>query len=257
MNIDYATHIGKTHHTCEDYVMGFNKGVQLALSDGCSSSLYSDVGARLLVWQALETMNSFYNNVSYNGFAEQLIFQLQKPDCVPISAYDATLITALPDGYCNNIVIRVYGDGNIIQVHEDESFTWMRIGAYNFPYYLAYRMDQSRRRIYKEEVTSGVTVKLHGVGVQSVKLRSYDDPLEFIIPIEDTKYIIISSDGIESFVDINNGEKIPTLDVIKKIIDFRNPTGEFVKRRLKNLVETYTKDRIFNMDDLSLGVIAV
>ena len=51
MNADSAVNIGSTHSLCQDYVIARNpdRAPYVVLSDGCSSSNDTDIGARLLV----------------------------------------------------------------------------------------------------------------------------------------------------------------------------------------------------------------
>ena len=49
MNANSAINIGATHSLCEDYVIAQSEGHYVILSDCCSSSPDTDIGARLLV----------------------------------------------------------------------------------------------------------------------------------------------------------------------------------------------------------------
>ena len=53
MQVDTFSKIGKTHKICEDYILSGTKPFPyIIISDGCSSSEGTDMGARLLCFLA-------------------------------------------------------------------------------------------------------------------------------------------------------------------------------------------------------------
>jgi hypothetical protein len=263
--IDYATKIGKSHDICEDYIYAIAETslVRLAVSDGCSSSFHTDIGARILTWSAIKKPPMV--KTEYGEFRYDTIREAYKHSCYlfPNSALDATLIFAqqLSD---NAIKIFLYGDGNIILVKENNDYIWVNVNSHNLPYYPSYSLEESRNEEYlkyakENNATTDVTISTRDTEGKIYQMDSDAYNGEYFVSPIDTniKYVILCSDGIESFVDINTGKGIPTKEIIEQLIDFRNDNGEFVKRRVKRLIDDYAKKKIYNIDDLSVGVIKV
>ena len=64
------------------------------------------------------------------------------------------------------------------------------------------------------------------------------------------------SDGIHSFYKINEQgkrEHIDFLEIIKKVIDFKNYHGIFVQRQIKAMMKRLKKENIFHYDDFSVA----
>ena len=75
IHIDHLLKKGKTHKICEDYIIsGYNPAPYIILSDGCSSSKNTDVGARVLCHVAKQYLeNSKDSIISINKDSMELI----------------------------------------------------------------------------------------------------------------------------------------------------------------------------------------
>jgi hypothetical protein len=77
------------------------------------------------------------------------------------------------------------------------------------------------------------------------------------------KFVALMSDGVFSFQrrvktpTSSTIEKVPTIEVIKELLAFKNFGGEFVQRRAQRAFEKFQKDGWENTDDVSLGVLAL
>src|ERR1017187_1833610 len=113
MNCDHHFEIGNSHRICEDYALsGQTKEVTyVILSDGCSSGIDVDVGARLVALSARRTLFENGFEMSYDTFGKVTLFNLDK-----ISSYlslhplalDATLLVTWIRN--NKFTTYIYGD---------------------------------------------------------------------------------------------------------------------------------------------------
>lgn len=268
VRIDSFFTMGKQHFVCEDYVFTSTDAKAAFLSDGCSSSPYTDLGARLLCLCGAETLikdhkrqTGTYSN--YVGLGVDTVLKasnlLSSFSAIPKEALDATLITAFVNKD-NQILIYTYGDGNVALKFKD---TPLIVNNYSFsgnaPYYLNYDLEDNlpRLKVYHEAMSESNALKhIEAVGgdIRIVE-REYNSPN--IIHIEDTEnleMVAIMSDGVESFSSVNTRMYIPVYKVIAELLDFKTTMGEFVKRRSRAVVKKYAKDQIYHNDDLSIAV---
>ena len=62
INVDHYMTIGSSHQVCEDYIIsGTEPFPYIILSDGCSSSKDTDIGARILAQCAKNYLTTFHN----------------------------------------------------------------------------------------------------------------------------------------------------------------------------------------------------
>ena len=96
---DYIFSIGKEHKVCEDYVIVDNEKIPMIIvSDGCSSSDFSDIGARLLSFNAKrfiqEHFLSLISNKEYVKEIFQQTFLYNKAISLNEKSLDCTLLFA-------------------------------------------------------------------------------------------------------------------------------------------------------------------
>ena len=276
-NIDSFMTIGNSHEVCEDYIYS-SLGVDpyIILSDGCSSSKNTDVGARVLVHSARNILNRFIHRTGIPIEADVLGDMIAHEAEETIrklglntSALDATLIIAyrLKD----KIIINVFGDGNVILKKKDGTTKIYNYQyAKNMPYYLSYYVDAARQNQYCKEMfevdNSGkclVTAR-HLLSNDPEKLEELNVTFEdfvkiptFILPIEDYEMIGIASDGIESFGNPVNGLRKDYREIIEELTAFKGTVGEVLKRRAKRAIKNYKKEGIEHYDDVSIGVMLI
>lgn len=254
MEIDSFLKKGTSHPICEDYIRhGLKPSPFVILSDGCSSSQNTDIGARILVSQ-------FYKMAidSYVGRWTPTKVLKQSMDIVElmglsVNCLDATLIWA---NHCKDslddpgrIDINMYGDGNIIAVSDEGVVDiWNITYNHNAPYYLNYRRDDKATDQYLQAFPQHNKVENYyrNGNLESAKASSVLESTRYSIPVKGHKAILIASDGIESFTgDI--GQDIA--EVAKELTAFKNMKGEFITRRVRKAIKALGA----HYDDISIG----
>jgi len=245
----------KPQKSCQDYCLVDPDNQIMILSDGCSSSKNTDVGARILCHRAkLHLKNQSPNLVKYFWFTHVIFpsFEIIKEMELNLDCLDSTLIVGYIDQ--DEIKIVTYGDGSHITVNKNGEINTFVSFSYdqNAPYYLSYLLNNERSQEYKRVV-------------KDKKIETYysenDSVSETINPcisdlstyqINELSMVMITSDGIESFFNYKTGEKIPSIEVVKELIRIKSKNGDFVKRRVKRMMEDFAKKDIYNSDDLSV-----
>jgi serine/threonine protein phosphatase PrpC len=252
MNIDSFLRVGKRHGICQDYIVQTDNAVILA--DGCSGAENAEIGAIILCQMAknyLERYKDHLGDLQYESMGATIIHNAEMAARVlkaPRTCLDATLIIAYL--YNDMIYVKKYGDGIIIWVTNDDVVAAADVSFdNNRPYYLSYKLNPERNNLYKEEnkfkhIAYYDSTGEHGVGKQPVDELTGEVEFE----VDDVKALLIASDGISSF---NN--KPPLIDVVKNLTNFKGVQGSFLKRRMIRALFNYSKDRIWNNDDISIG----
>lgn len=263
LHIDSFMTCGKSHHVCEDYAISDEYPVpNLIISDGCSSSFNTDVGARILVHAAKKELAAVPLKLDHS-FGEYVLRSasgIQRMLGIDQSCLDATLMICCVEG--SWFRIKVWGDGVVVV----KTATMTRVTEIkydnNMPYYLSYLRDVDSRQLY-ENANGLLSRRLidwsHGpLTRQEFTIR---DPYFYTVDLyyerDTVEYIFLSTDGISSFVDEAKAEMIPLSDVVRECTAFKNTTGDFLKRRMRKMIETYEKDRIRHLDDIGVGCIYV
>ena len=227
--------IGNSHQVCEDY-SAIGKNIA-ALADGCSSSLDTDTGARILVNLMIRYPNLDLRDLIKNAMIIALSFS--HPHCL-----DCTLGSISIDG--QNCLIQLIGDGVVVLESKNNTLEYFVIDyEHNAPVYLSYLLGSSITQ-YKEKFGNWKCEILNGrigeiIPKNNIKLYELtNDPIYGIpifkkeIKIVDYNKIYLFSDGLGSFV--NNGKIIS----IEKILF-----------KLKNANFDLTKIPYHHYDDLS------
>ncbi len=239
--------IGKTHKICQDYA--YSDSSCLIITDGCSGSPNSDIGARILAQCAKTTLQEF-TRMDYRQFGYSVITKARViSDAMRLNkeCLDATLIVAFPEE--DYIRIFMYGDGVIInnQFTPSENLELKRVVfASGAPYYLSYWIDKERLKGYHKEFNGPLFIK----DSLSVMEANYDYETSFTYF---TTRITIASDGLTSFFSPSMGIKIAEPDIVISMTSFKTLKGEFLKRRVLKVVQDYAKRNIYHMDDIALA----
>ena len=286
MNTDCYIDKGYSHKICQDYAIS-GDGYAI-VSDGCSSSEHTDIGARVLSMCARELILRFLKSSDGSHSVPDYVFagdyivgrawsSVQNLG-LPMSCLDATLIMAFVyDGDCH---VYRYGDGYVMLYRgddnvgvygngiecwngyamspiDDEITTFANKVEYprNAPNYLTYRLDFKRQRIYDEMVGNDIR------GFDSQNLSEWDyydvDRCEFYdyYKFTDVHKLIIGTDGIGSFIEKSNGiaEEFLDLKVIEQILAFKNTKGEFIQRRCRSMIKKMKKNNIDHYDDFAVA----
>lgn len=266
ITVDQFSKIGKSHKVCEDYIIsGISPFPYMILADGCSSSSHVDVGARLIAHAALKILerNLYDDIVSEHELISRCYMIINEVDLasrtigLPESSLDATLIMTWVEAESINTLW--IGDGLVIKKLGQNPPIYAQVSfEKNCPFYLSYFL--SRKRLDAHRKVCGVE------GMKKVDLNKIGDIPEPIynqtfiydsIPLsqlEGNCKILISSDGLESFINIDSGIKVPTKEVLDKVMAFKNFNGEFLQRRMNRVINDYEKERIYHDDDISVGI---
>ncbi len=273
MSIDSHYYIGHSHKVCQDYTTQNHNSV--IVSDGCSSSPNTDIGARLIALEAAHYYFHADTNYLFDDLTKPVIdglnnlkFELRLENQV----FDATLLALRvepSDAAFNNFNVCCFGDGVIAKLRTDGSIHVTIIeypsGA---PYYISYKMDTVRSDKYISMFGTSKLIKTFLISENGIK--NYNeietdalDPyiINSTIPNTNTICVAIMSDGVLSLTKQSDSEtskkRIPveTSEVLKKLLSFKNFTGEFVTRRLQRFQKECIELGWQNYDDISIGAI--
>ncbi len=252
---DAAFTIGHRHRICEDHATAGRSpgGAFAVVSDGCSSSPGSDVGARLLTVAAARALSQGTLRPR-----EVLHAASRAADAVglPRRALDATLLAAQRTGRW--IHVWVCGDGVVASVDGTGGLrAWSIRHPTGAPAYLSYLLDDARRGAYLAEHHEREAVELApGEPPRTRRGSLRDDPWvwRLTLPAERHPVVAVLSDGAESF----HAGAHPVLlqHVLERLLDFKVVNGEFVARRLRRFVTRECTDAGWRHDDdLALAAI--
>lgn len=234
--------IGKSHDVCQDYAAHNEQAI--FVSDGCSSVPDTDIGARLLVQIAQQVLARYLkDNIlpSYNELGAHVITRAQDA-CLQLQISDmclyATLIVAFE--YGEHLYVYMYGDGTVI--HNDK--TYSVVYSENSPYYLNY--------------WTGNRTKEFDSLQQQVKILETDEVIDcknitWKFNLKDTKAVLITTDGIDTFIGLDG--TVDRRTVAEQLLDVKNLSPNFMKRRVKRMLKNFAAEETYNFDDL--GVAAV
>ena len=275
MNADSAFHIGSTHAVCQDYAAAGTLAAAAhaggtdaprrpyaVLSDGCSSSPDTDIGARLLV-KAAERLLRESGAASASGLAalhaEAARLALSWAGLLGLEpqAVDATLLTAHVSG--DELLVGCSGDGVVCFQKDDGALDVYSVGyPSGYPVYPAYAHQPARLRGLADagrackEVTRlrapSVRERLRRVGV------SRGDALTEVFAFDAAAYrfAALLSDGVHSFL---RAEAVPLESVLPELVSFKNTRGAFAGRRMKMFLKDCQRKGWRHADDLSLAAL--
>lgn len=258
MNVDGIFLKGRSHHICEDYMLyGTEPFPYIIISDGCSSSKNTDVGARILAHTTRRNIKTAFD-YSYKEFG-MLVAALSKASIQSLglstTAMDATLIMV---AYINGMYnVRLYGDGSIF--YDSRYLTLDYTG--NAPYYLSYWVDRERANAFLDKFGSYVTLIENSEGFTQKNTIDIDETFfvfsKFLADVKSDRPnhpLLIASDGIEQISTLNK-QTMDAKTMAKAFTNFKTTKGEFVKRRVLREMKNQEKQGYYSMDDLSVGCI--
>jgi len=287
MNADSAFQIGAAHAVCQDYSragavlptalpQGFATPQQegrpyVILSDGCSSSPDTDIGARLLVKAAEQTLlgrgsATTLELAKIHREAARLALTWAELLGLPPQAVDATLLSAHLDG--EELVVGCSGDGVIcLQTWAGAVEVYSISYASGYPLYPAYTHQPARLLALKEAGRSGKEVtRFRSASIKECLQpsgTSGGDSLTevFTVSAANYKYVALFSDGIHSFFNAGQdgsdgrGEAVPLDEPLRSLISFKSTRGAFVGRRMKRFLKDCRNRGWQHLDDLAFGAL--
>lgn len=257
MNTDAFFTTGKQHNVCQDYALASRDVV--VLSDGCSSSPHTDVGARLLCRMVLQ-----------HGSEGLVRAQaLLAPLGLPPESLDATLLMARWNPSTRSVQVFVHGDGLVVARRRDGTHlvidTSYPSGA---PLYPSYDVDLARRERYAKEFGTRrlTTTYDNGTKVETETMilgeGGWSSPVityEFFADMFDL--VLLLSDGAHTFRSpvglLGATEAVPLATVIGEMLAIKGFAGEFITRRAKKFLKDATAKGWHHDDDFSVAALHI
>jgi hypothetical protein len=285
---DAAFFIGRTHKICQDYAIADNPHAALRsvwLSDGCSSSPNTDIGARLLSHGAQQHLSDFDSAAGspstdmLQAFLATLVGDTLRSAARSArligtcnSCLDATLLGLVripaPDQAHDSVAAVLVGDGAVVFGRRDGTREVYR-SQYpaGYPYYPAYSADKERfacwKRVPNNRHTITRTTLLPDGGVGESITFFPETPYHLLQhPAEGLSFAAILSDGIESFQARTGAETSSTfrsldhLSIVGEMTAFKNFKGEFVHRRLQSFERECVKRGWHHNDDIAAAAMS-
>lgn len=282
MNADSYFEVGTTHSICEDYALsGTTNSIAYAIvCDGCSSSIYSDVGARLLAHIAKDLILYFdkkklFGNLRFienfiDTFKVMVIKKLMEvKSTLGFSAdnFDATLLMAICTP--SHTILASWGDGYFILQNKTEKYIIKMNFVSGASYYLSYELSDSKLERYTQDygnddltVTHTKVIDSKETILKAADLGSMCYSLFLILPKDETNYydtIIACSDGLATYqsspkVDPKN---YSTSEILGHMTGYKDTVGEFVTRRMWAFKNLCLKEGIIHKDDISCSAVHI
>lgn len=283
VNADSIFIQGHEHQICEDYAHAgkmFGVYPYVIISDGCSSSDYTDVGARIITRAFTsikkadleecidmihedEVDDHIIGSKLYQLFFKIVAYKVSRIAMemgLTISALDATVRFAII--LHNRLFLFHYGDGfTILKNHTtgEVEQMWYTDYPYNAPFYPIYPfMDHISSSNYESTYTETFDeqdVECDGeqyeVHQYVAKKRNFYHLLDLRTLDLGTYTISVMSDGVETFFE--NNENLSTENVVDEMLSFKNFRGEFVQRKVRKYLHLNAKKNIQHYDDISLA----
>lgn len=260
MHADSSYVMGMGHRVCQDYARAGRTPQEYPLvygivSDGCSSSPDTDVGARLLALTAERLMRDYYDREWMDHIFLDLrpmaLFAEQDrkgalPD-LPQEALDATLLFVATDRP-DRARFACMGDG-VIAAKDwgGELRIWDVEAPDGYPRYPNYVNNDLRRA----SVEAGALWFVHFPGggeYRTSKVVSFEQK------VEGAAVVAIFSDGVRSFTDAER-RPIPSAEIVAELMAFKGYQGAFVQRRLHAFLKAAAKRGWRHEDDLAMAAI--
>lgn len=277
INSDCYTDIGKSHFVCQDYawcrqVTGPIFPFQAAIiSDGCSSSPDTDIGARLLVRTAYSNILLYGSSFKLNTITMKSLENIVRGQFLLSNhCLDATLLTAI-ENEKGDVLVRIYGDGLALGRRKTGEIDYYLIEfSNNAPGYLSYLLDEKALDYFINNKINGercgtrfICQNFNGRRTNSWEhLSSTNLDTMFysiVFPKDFYDLVLISTDGIRSFQKKENTGELLDLseqDVINQLLDIKGFTGQFFKRRCMKFFNNFCKDNQWqHTDDFGAAVI--
>jgi hypothetical protein len=273
--------IGCDHNVCQDYARAESvmpddlhpRGF-IAVSDGCSSSPFSELGAMLAVHAAFGHRRQAMHEHNLYFAAQPAVDALRELRMnASVDPLAATLQTAmvLPGG---EILWLGLGDGVMVARMRDDHDRFLVIevdhdrDGKSVPFYLSYLLDWNEREKYFSAFGSWVkrhefmwhqpTNTVTDVKEMEIDLRQHvHNVLKF--NHDNWDMIMLFTDGIKSFFHMVDGQRVPVpiCTVLHDLVAVTNTNGAFLKRRRNVCQRIWAEFGWQHHDDLSMAALVV
>lgn len=266
--------LNPNHPPCQDYIAYTEEKnqINIALSDGCSGSKDTDIGARIITQKYLHTLKSkLYDEkeitINIKWLYEEALRIGRGIGLKDNSFIDCTLLTITANN--SHATAYLYGDGIIITKYKYSNAIWIQniesipgIDGNIFPIYPSYFIggkEQYLERLinYNSNKVNKQTEILHNEDIKISTIIEITKENYAPIKVETTEYefMIIASDGLKSFTrknDQGNIELVPLTEVIEEITNIKVWSDGFLRRRMNKFLSTTSWE---NRDDISIGMV--
>lgn len=238
---------GQGHQVCQDYAIAGRRFA--VVSDGCSSSPNSDLGARYLANAAALRLRE-YGAIFDHGWVARRAAQAAALLGSERVCLDATLLTAFVDGR-GVVHIEIAGDGLVLARRRDGALISYEVDDGGAPAYLSYLLDSKRREQYQ---LAGYNTRLvtKCVDGETLSQQRIDLPTTFVhsmrLSSEDYQVIFLVSDGAKSFLDATH-QRVDAHDVVAELCAIKGYRGAFVQRRCRRFLGKTCHARGWHHDD--------
>ena len=241
MNADATINIGSRHSLCQDYVIARNDYV--ILSDGCSSSPDTDIGARLLVKALDQRIGQPADIEELHRESARVALSWANMIALPPESVDATLMSIHVTG--DDLIIACSGDGVIVlESRTGDLDVYVISSPSGYPFYPSY-VHQPNRLAELVENNRHIKEIKHSSNITTTGSLT----TTFKLNVADYKYAAVASDGMTSFYNVTLPE------VLNEFWSFKNSHGAFVQRRMKRFKKDTQPKGWQHADDLAIGVI--
>jgi len=290
MNSDHFFCIGTSHEKegkpCEDYALSGKFKIAngkecnyAVVSDGCSSSEYTDIGSRVLCHKAVESLkvlaendimekldviealNEHHESLSSHTLL-QAISTLESFDCKG-PALHATLLTALSND--THTLVNMFGDGCVVVKEEDKITLYEVEYDGNAPHYEWYNYKFEKDEYLN--LIEGRKKHLHTYIIDedgtalSYERKECDflDNTFFVFENKNLISVTVASDGLTTFSGKSPSKTLDPFEshndfqAVSDSCSFKNFSGNFVKRRMLSMLKKYKKEQVTHYDDVSVA----
>jgi len=265
MHADTAVLTGSRHTAaatpCQDYAAagtlpnGLTWGI---VSDGCSTGGETDLGARAWALAAREVLKIYQDFDASTEDLQHLILEKAAPMLSLLELKDGYATLGIVQAQGKRIRATVFGDGALIARHLDGSITFVNITyTDNAPFYLNYlrqpELADAWRTQYAGQLRRVVTHRLDEGGAL-IELKTVEEAggtpwvWQGHVDNDELELVMLATDGA---TDCGNG----LLATIAEFAAIKNPTGEFIKRRVAKLARGWQRTGHMPGDDLSIAAI--
>lgn len=251
--VDSVLALGKLHTICQDYVTVSNSDIPyIILSDGCSSSPDTDIGARIVAIQAKNNLiNTEIENIDIEQFCKDIfkksidiVRQMQLSD----TSIDCTLMVA----YIINEKLHYFVIGDGIVAFKKEGLTTIQHFSFheeNVFYGNYFNSEYRFDLMEKSKIKPLLTTIIKTDEIHSTKELLKDYIYYNSIDIDNLEYFFISSDGLLSC----SSDKAESIKYFNEFLNFKNLKGEFIKRRFHHWNKNLNKEGVQHADDVSIA----
>jgi len=278
---DSCFSMGTSHQVCQDYAATKPHKGMAAVSDGCSSSPDTDIGARALVLSALSLMQQpIGRSAAVSSLCLSSIDGYMAPEHDPLgdliasnavniaksfpgissNSLDATLGVLCQDLKESDdrrvsVAAFLWGDGVIIHRKANGELTcYHQEYESGAPFYLSYRLSNSRRGLYNSTFDKPlIETATFAECEPTTRSRGFADArcLSFALDVGETA--LICTDGINQFVC--DGKPVPWINIAARVCDFKRFTGEFLKARMSFFGRECRKIGMTHGDDFAVAAL--